>query len=313
MIQTKLDTEQHDRQKRRELVNLLRESQAFRNFQHAFSTATDLPLALEPADSWQLPSYDTQHTSGLCEKIASTSKGCAGCLRSLECLRDGQTTHPCTTQCEYGLFDSSVPLVVAGQIIAYLHTGQANVLGDNEDQDQHLDTLKPSVAMAAKQLSAKDIEVGLKATKQITKSAYDATVNMLQTFSEHLSTIANQIAVTTAKAEPPVITKAKKFIQENYEEDLSLGRVAEACHVSVFYFCKLFKRFTGLNFTDYLARVRIERAKESLLDPNRRISEVAYEVGFQSLTHFNRMFKKLVGCSPTEYRHELPSHPSIAA
>jgi len=57
-----------------------------------------------------------------------------------------------------------------------------------------------------------------------------------------------------------------------------------------------------LTFTDYLARVRIEKAKTLLLDPNRRVSEVAYEVGFQSLTHFNRVFRKLAGESPTSYR-----------
>ena len=59
---------------------------------------------------------------------------------------------------------------------------------------------------------------------------------------------------------------------------------------------------TGLTFTDYLARVRIEKAKMLLLDRNRRVSEVAYDVGFQSLTHFNRIFRKLAGKSPTSYR-----------
>ena len=62
------------------------------------------------------------------------------------------------------------------------------------------------------------------------------------------------------------------------------------------------KRATGLTFTDYLARVRIEKAKTLLLERNRRISEIAYDVGFQSLTHFNRIFKKLVGASPSSYR-----------
>ena len=62
------------------------------------------------------------------------------------------------------------------------------------------------------------------------------------------------------------------------------------------------KRTTGLTFTDYLARVRIEKAKTLLHDRNRRVSEVAYDVGFQSLTHFNRVFRKIAGQSPTSYR-----------
>jgi AraC-like DNA-binding protein len=57
-----------------------------------------------------------------------------------------------------------------------------------------------------------------------------------------------------------------------------------------------------LTFTDYLARLRIEKAKTLLLDRNRRISEIAYDVGFQSLTHFNRVFKAITGQSPSDYR-----------
>jgi AraC-like DNA-binding protein len=56
-----------------------------------------------------------------------------------------------------------------------------------------------------------------------------------------------------------------------------------------------------------VSRLRIEKAKALLLNPNLRISEIAYEVGFQSLTHFNRVFKRILGRSPTEYRLRLQS------
>jgi AraC-like DNA-binding protein len=104
----------------------------------------------------------------------------------------------------------------------------------------------------------------------------------------------------------PAIVKAREFINSHHMEELSLTAVARVVHMSTFYFCKQFKKATGLCFTDYLSRVRIERAKEQLLKPHARVSEVAYEVGFQSLTHFNRVFKKLNGESPTNYRTHLP-------
>ena len=107
-------------------------------------------------------------------------------------------------------------------------------------------------------------------------------------------------------AEPPNITRAKQYIHEHQGDDISLGQVAEAVNTSTFYFCKMFKKSTGLNFTDYLSRVRIEKAKNLLINPNLRVSEIAYEVGFQSLTHFNRVFRKMVGQSPTDYRDHLP-------
>ena len=81
--------------------------------------------------------------------------------------------------------------------------------------------------------------------------------------------------------------------------------MAKELHLSRFYFCTLFKRSTGVTFTEYLTRVRIERVKELLVNPNLRISEIAFQAGFQSLTHFNRTFLKLTGESPTEYRQRF--------
>ena len=66
-------------------------------------------------------------------------------------------------------------------------------------------------------------------------------------------------------------------------EKISLAEVATAVGASLFHFCKVFHKSTGLTFTNYLARVRAEAARGQLLNPNRRISEIAYDVGFQSL------------------------------
>ena len=81
--------------------------------------------------------------------------------------------------------------------------------------------------------------------------------------------------------------------------------MARAACTSTFYICKLFKRHTGLNFTGYVSRLRIEKARELLANPNLRISEIACDAGFQSLTHFNRVFRKLIGEAPTGYREKL--------
>jgi YesN/AraC family two-component response regulator len=67
----------------------------------------------------------------------------------------------------------------------------------------------------------------------------------------------------------------------------------------------MFKKATGLTFTDYLGRVRVEKAKNLLLNPHLRVSEIAYTVGFQSLTHFNRIFRKVAGEAPTDFRERL--------
>jgi len=81
-------------------------------------------------------------------------------------------------------------------------------------------------------------------------------------------------------------------------------------NMSSFYFCKSFKRATGITFTNYLARVRIEKVKNLLLNPHKRVSEAAYDAGFQSLSQFNRVFRRIAGEAPTAYRERLHGKPA---
>jgi YesN/AraC family two-component response regulator len=104
------------------------------------------------------------------------------------------------------------------------------------------------------------------------------------------------------RAEPVEIWKARKFIEEHSNEELSLKRVARAVNISRNYLSEKFKEITGVNFVEYVARVRFEKACDLLENADRRISEIAFAVGFQSLSQFNRIFKKLSGRSPTAYR-----------
>jgi AraC-like DNA-binding protein len=103
------------------------------------------------------------------------------------------------------------------------------------------------------------------------------------------------------------VVSAKQFVQTHVEEPITLDQVVQHVHVSRFYFCKLFKKATGMTLTDYVARVRIEKAKALLGDPSRRISEVVFASGFGSIPRFNSVFKEHVGMAPTEYRATLRS------
>ena len=152
-----------------------------------------------------------------------------------------------------------------------------------------------------------DIRKAWEATAIIPKDKYAAIARLLTFFAEQLSTLVNQIVLEKQNAEPLVVCKAREYIIRNRTGSLSLAEVAKAAGASVFHFCKVFKKTTGLRFTDYVARVRLEDAKTELLNPNRRISEIAYDVGFQSLTQFNRAFKRIFGQSPTQFRAHLSS------
>ena len=78
--------------------------------------------------------------------------------------------------------------------------------------------------------------------------------------------------------------------------------VADFVHISPGHLSEKFKEVTGVKFVDYIAHRRFARACLLLQNQDLRISEIAFEVGFQSLSQFNRVFKRFSGKSPTEYR-----------
>lgn len=95
---------------------------------------------------------------------------------------------------------------------------------------------------------------------------------------------------------------ALEYISESYKENISLSDVSEKIGMSNYYFCRLFKSTLNMGFTDYLNSVRITHAEEMLSETNKSILEIAFENGFSSVSYFNRVFKSLKNCSPSEYR-----------
>ena len=102
-----------------------------------------------------------------------------------------------------------------------------------------------------------------------------------------------------------IIIKARQFIDGNYSRDITLDEVSREVCISPHYFCKLFKEETGENFIDYLTMVRIRKAKELLEKSMMSIKEICFEVGYSDPNYFSRLFKKVVGITPTEYRERM--------
>ena len=117
-----------------------------------------------------------------------------------------------------------------------------------------------------------------------------------------LSAVEFENASSRNRAEPVEIWKTRKFIEEHSDEELSLRRVAKAVNIHPNYLSERFKQVTGMNFVEYVAHTRFEKACKLLHDGGLRISDIAFAAGFQSLSQFNRVFKRLSGKSPTQFR-----------
>jgi AraC-like DNA-binding protein len=293
----------------KQLVEQLSRSALYKDYERAFSEATGLPLALQPLDSWQMALHGKKNENPFCALMAKTSRTCAACLEVQARITSGVTDQPKTAVCFAGLTDAAVPIRVGDRLIGFLQTGQVML---QPPKKAAFDRTAHQLRKWGRAADLGRAEDAYYRTRVLSKKQYVSMLRLLTIFGQHLSIVSNQLSTQSEGAQPPVVTRAREFIARNQDRDVSLGEVAQAVNTSIFYFCKLFKKTTGHTFTDYLSRVRIEKAKTLLLNPSTRVSEVAYAVGFQSLTHFNRMFRKLTGQSPSAYRAALPHAAKIA-
>lgn len=95
-----------------------------------------------------------------------------------------------------------------------------------------------------------------------------------------------------------------RYLDENYAEPVSLEMLAKQGRVSTGYLCRIFKKEIGLGVVDYLTERRIQTATRLLQETDDKILSIAMEAGFGDLSHFNRVFKKLTGLSPSAYRKQ---------
>lgn len=286
----------------RAMVDQLRQSRIYRDYETAFRETTGLPINLRPIEAFNLPHHGDPNENPFCILMATTNRTCAACLQLQKQVEEEAKLEPKTLKCFAGLCDSAVPVRVGENLIAFLQTGQ--IMLHQPTQSQFRKTTRQLLKWGT-EVDLKRLEEAYFQTRVVTKKQYESILRLLTIFAQHLSALSNQLLVKQETAESPVISRARGYINEHQAEDLSLGQVAQAVNMSAFYFCKTFKRATGMTFTDYLARVRVEKVKNLLLNPHKRVSEAAYEAGFQSLSQFNRVFRKIAGESPSRYRERL--------
>lgn len=94
------------------------------------------------------------------------------------------------------------------------------------------------------------------------------------------------------------------YLETHYMEDISLQDAAEQLHYSDAYFCRFFKQNFDKSFIMYLSELRIEKAKELLADITVNIKEIGQEVGYRDSSYFTKVFKRITGVTPSEYRYQ---------
>ncbi|MWC28858.1 response regulator [Paenibacillus sp. MMS18-CY102] len=126
---------------------------------------------------------------------------------------------------------------------------------------------------------------------QMRSEAQSVLDQLIESFTRHRS-----------KLEPDIIGEIKQYIAEHSQEEISLETIAKRVQLSPHYISKMFKEQLGINYIDFLTECRINKAKALMLNPQLSMKEITFEVGYNDPNYFSKVFKKICGASPSEYR-----------
>jgi AraC-like DNA-binding protein/ligand-binding sensor protein len=276
------------------------------NYEASYRKVTGMTIkVVSPDESTKRQSLG-EFENPFCSLVTRTPAGCEACL---ECERHAQRSAgkklvAQQISCFSGLTDIAVPVLVNGRHVATLMSGQVFRRPPTERDFQ----------MVIKMLKHDQDADWEKKTRKayfespvITSDRLQAMLELLNVFAQYLSDYASRRAISTSAEEPKPVASAKQFVLSHAEEPITLAQVVRHVNVNRFYFCRLFKKTTSMTLTEYVARVRVEKAKTLLVNPSLRISEIVFAAGFGSIPQFNSVFKRIAGMPATEYRETLRS------
>ena len=244
------------------------------------------------------------HYCAFCEKARSLFGGRQGCDRSdkIEAVELAkQYKAPFFHECHMGMRELVIPLLHNDALLGILFVGQCRTENDqSEVVKESAKRMKgdPDEFLALYQIlpliTRKDLlEIGT-----ILSQYFD---NKILT-SEHLYPSELRNAEKSDLA-----SDIRSYIKQNYKYSISTKQLAEAFFVNASYASRCFSERYDITITEYISKVRIEKAKTLLLTTKASIGNIALNVGFDDSNYFTRVFKKLEGCSPSSYRSRFQS------
>ncbi|HEX9047912.1 MAG TPA: helix-turn-helix domain-containing protein [Verrucomicrobiae bacterium] len=272
-------------------------SPSVREQQVAFTCATGVPLTLMPASGPTL-------AGTLCVKGClggNSGEACRGKLLSAE-KRAVTRLGPVQYCCPSGLVKILVPVFINGRHAGIMLAGPFALHSLDAERLERLASRLEKIGLGDR---IEQLQTTWRYTPQLSSEKSRAAGTLLLMFGKYLEEIGKQYLQARRAPQSPLLKKIEAFLAECQDEPVSLKEVAASVNLSPCHFCSVFKKQTGLTFRQYRTRQRLQKARELLADSARRISDVAFESGFESIPYFNRAFRQQFGCSPTEFRERL--------
>lgn len=235
-----------------------------------------------------LPHSLTIHASPVCWEFKSRAGGNRRCFRCRQmAIEKGlRECHEFGGFCVNGIYEYMRPVMIDGECAAIIYVGNIRKQDDDARLLRHLGN-RPDL---------------LETMEHEFDEHQCRTIGRL--IESYMRALWEQQSSQKADQPSPLMENIKAYIAENLEYAVSLSDAAKLFHYHEQYLGRLFKKETGMCFSDYLNRERVKRAAVYLLHEESVIN-VAYQVGFHNVTYFNRIFKRYYGKTPTEYKKTL--------
>lgn len=268
-------------------------------FMHDFLEATGLEMRLLDSLGHCGQEEPTPFRCALCERLYAHEAGRRLCARFTQALLQEAGPQGTTRRCDAGLHETVVPIHLGGQDVGYF------VFGPMADPDAgRIAVNRASHLLGCANLSFRTDELAaLTAGAPVAGSSRRESLRRLvaawadrftREFSHHLARPPAEL--------PAPIERACRYVKTHYAERLEVAQLAQHVGLSAGHLSRSFHRSTGLRLVDYIARVRIEHAREALIGTARPVTEIALACGFGSLSQFNRLFRRVTGSSPRQLR-----------
>ena len=278
----------------------LAEFKAFGDFYDTLCEVLDINICLvDPLTNSKKTFNKNSRVGPICSLIGASKAGHEACAKtdSSNLERIFRSGKDFSYTCHAGFTDIAMPIFIGGRHIATLYSGQFLPFKPTPENFEAF--YKINEPLFPDKQKTKDAFLK---NHFVQESKIKSIVRLMSLFAEYISEKGMKIKVGGRFSERREIGAAKKYVEKNFREPLTLKNTAAQVSLSPVYFSNIFKEQTGYTFIDYLQNLRIEEAKKLLKTTDWDILRVCLESGFRNQSHFNRAFKKATGKNPKQFR-----------